>query len=218
MRIIAKFSKEEAVRFVSHLDIQRLFQRAFRRASIPLAYSQGFNPHPLISYATALSVGYTSAGEWLDIKLSEEMEPLVFMEAVNRVLPDGFTILEAVEKDEAFSSLSAMMTAAEYEVFYSAFDDACSARLHKLLGAPIMVLKHTKAGMKTVDIRPQVIAAKFENDILRLLGTLNAAGSLNVGLLLQALYPDVSQSEFNIHRRCIYSADGTLMPVMPTRL
>ena len=56
MRIIASFYKHEQVMFVSHLDMQRLFQRAFRRADLPLAYSNGFNPHPLLSFATALSV------------------------------------------------------------------------------------------------------------------------------------------------------------------
>ena len=71
MRIIARFEKGEAVRFVSHLDIQRTFQRAFRRANIPLAYSQGFNPHPQLSFATALSLGYTSEAEWFDVKLAE---------------------------------------------------------------------------------------------------------------------------------------------------
>lgn len=65
MRIIASFYKHEQVMFVSHLDMQRLFQRAFRRADLPLAYSNGFNPHPLLSFATALSVGYTSDCEYL---------------------------------------------------------------------------------------------------------------------------------------------------------
>ncbi len=116
MRIIARFNKGESVRFVSHLDIQRLFQRAFRRAGIPLAYSQGFNPHPLLSFATALSVGYTSDGEWLDIKLAEPLSAEDFITAVNSALPEGFRILEAVEADDTFPSLSAVMVAAEYEL------------------------------------------------------------------------------------------------------
>ena len=69
MRIIASFYKHDEVRFVSHLDMQRLFQRAFRRAGLPLSYSKGFNPHPLLSFATALSVGYTSECEYFDVFL-----------------------------------------------------------------------------------------------------------------------------------------------------
>ena len=75
MRLAVVFTKEAPVRFVSHLDVQRLFQRAFRRAKLPLAYSQGFNPHPLVSFATALSVGMTSRGEYLDVTLAEELSP-----------------------------------------------------------------------------------------------------------------------------------------------
>ena len=97
MRIIACFTKPDSVRFVSHLDTQRLFQRAFRRAGLPLAYSQGFNPHPLLSFATALSCGYTSDGEYFDVILSEPVEPEAFVTRVNAVLPEGMRIVSAVE-------------------------------------------------------------------------------------------------------------------------
>ena len=114
MRIIARFEKGEAVRFVSHLDIQRTFQRAFRRANIPLAYSQGFNPHPLLSFATALSLGYTSEAEWFDVKLAQDMCSDAFRDAVNAVLPGGFRILEAAAAAEGLSALTALMAAASY--------------------------------------------------------------------------------------------------------
>ena len=78
MRIIVSFYKHEQVMFVSHLDMQRLFQRAFRRADLQLAYSNGFNPHPLLSFATALSVGYTSDCEYFDVMLSEYVSPAEF--------------------------------------------------------------------------------------------------------------------------------------------
>ncbi len=219
MRIIVKFSKQAPVRFVSHLDIQRLFQRAFRRANIPLAYSQGFNPHPLLSFATALSVGYTSDGEWLDVKLAEHMRAEAFQEAVNAVLPRGFRISECVEVDDAFPSLSALMAAAEYDVVLGLPEELLNARLQALLASPIMVKKKTKAGIRTVDIRPQLLDAKYEAPTLRILGKLDAAGSLNIALFLQALLQDdVEQNAFLAHRRCIYSFDGRIMPAMSERL
>ena len=82
------------MRFVSHLDIQRLLQRAFRRADIPLSYSQGFNPHPQLSFATALSTGYTSDAEWVDVKLDKNMEAGDFLDKVNHVMPEGFALAE----------------------------------------------------------------------------------------------------------------------------
>ena len=109
MRIIASFYKHEQVMFVSHLDMQRLFQRAFRRADLPLAYSNGFNPHPLLSFATALSVGYTSDCEYFDVMLSEYVSPAEFKRRVNAVLPQGVHIVDAVDAGEFKASLTPLM-------------------------------------------------------------------------------------------------------------
>ena len=101
--------------FVSHLDMQRLFQRAFRRADLPLAYSNGFNPHPLLSFATALSVGYTSDCEYFDVMLSEYVSPAEFKRRVNAVLPQGVHIVDAVDAGEFKASLTPLMRSAEYD-------------------------------------------------------------------------------------------------------
>ena len=75
MRLVVKYTKGEKVKYISHLDFMRLVQRALRRAEIPVAYSKGFNPHPRLSFASALAVGTTSDGEYLDIILEKEMDP-----------------------------------------------------------------------------------------------------------------------------------------------
>lgn len=218
MRIIAKFTKGEAVRFVSHLDIQSLFQRGMRRARIPLAYSQGFNPHPLLSFATALSVGYTSAGEWLDVKLGAPMEAEAFQNALNAALPFGFSIVEAHEKEDAFPSLSSLMAAAAYSVPLDMEKEELRRALEALLAGPILVQKRSKAGMRSVDIRPHVFDAKAEDGKIRILGRLDAAGSLPLGLFLHALLPERPGENFTGCRDCIYSLDGTLMPPVPSGL
>ena len=217
MRIIARFEKGEAVRFVSHLDVQRLFQRALRRADIPLAYSQGFNPHPLLSFATALAVGYTSEAEWLDIKLERSMEADEFAVAVNRVLPKGFRILEALEAPEGLPALTGLMCAARYEL--NLFGDVdlnlLSAVVNKLLAGSITVEKRTKSGMKWVDIRPQVIAAEVmgKNAALMVLGVLNASEGLNIELLMRAIMAEYGgEIGYLAHRSCIYSQNGLIMP------
>ena len=149
MRIIASFYKHEQVMFVSHLDMQRLFQRAFRRADLPLAYSNGFNPHPLLSFATALSVGYTSDCEYFDVMLSEYVSPAEFKRRVNAVLPQGVHIVDAVDAGEFKASLTPLMRSAEYDIelefdesvpreaFYAAVDEI-------LNGGEIIVSKKTK--------------------------------------------------------------------------
>ena len=160
VRIIARFSKDETVRFVSHLDVQRLFQRAFRRVNLPVAYSNGFNSHQQLSFATALTVGATSSAEWLDIKMDKDISPEEFSERVNAALPRGFRIVEAFCAEDKYPSLSAVMAAAEYSIILyfneTVQAEAISSAIEKLLSDSIVVLKKTKAGMKNVDIRPMV--------------------------------------------------------------
>lgn len=195
MRIIANFHKGEALRFLSHLDIQRLVQRAMRRAQLPLRYSQGFNPHPLLSFASALSVGYTSDAEWLDAKFDGGIPVETFMQRVNSALPDGLRIMRAREIEEGMSTLTALMQMASYRVCLQP-DTNCTASqlqagIDTLLGGPIMVEKRTKGGMKTVDLRPMVVSMEMLDSseaaaVLCVEGVLNASGGLNMELLMQA--------------------------------
>ena len=179
---------------MSHLDIQRLFQRAFRRAGVPLAYSKGFNPHPQLSFATALSTGVTSECEWLDVELEKEMDPEQFISGVNETLPSGFAVLEARAVDDRAPSLTSRLDGATYTAM--AKGEARSAEaLHEaaieLLKEPIIIQKKTKGGIKPFDIRPQVESVAFEaegeNMAITVRGALNASGSLNVDALLAAI-------------------------------
>ncbi len=216
VRIIAKFEKIDSARFVSHLDVQRLFQRAFRRACVPAAYSQGFNPHQVLSFATALSVGFTSSAEWLDLRLEKEVEPESFINRVNAALPYGFRVLNAVLAEDALPALSALMCAADYtvqlgtEVSVQALHEAVNA----LLSGEIVVNKKTKSGMKDVDIRPQIYRFILqEPDKLMITGEVSAEGSLNVDLLMGALFKRMLREyPYTVHRDTLYSKDGRIMP------
>ena len=216
MRIIARFEKQGAARFVSHLDVQRLFQRAFRRAKIPVAYSQGFNPHPVLAFATALSVGFTSSAEWLDVRLENEIDPDQFMERVNEALPSGFRVLEAMLADDAVAALSALMCAADYTVSFlcEVNDAALQTAINSLLGGEIIVNKHTKGGMKDVDLRPKLYRLVFDKPgKLLITGEVSAQGSLGIDLLMEALFGRTGEEyPYSVHRSALYSRDGLIMP------
>ncbi len=213
MRIIASFSKLGPVRFVSHLDMQRLFQRAFRRAGLPLAYSQGFNPHPLLSFATALSVGYTSDGEYFDVTLSEDLPVDEFMSRVNAVLPAGVLITDAVDAGEFKASLTPLMRSADYDVTLSFEAPVEKAAVEKavgeLLGGEIIVDKKTKGGIKPVDIRPMLISFRLlslegRRARFALSGRLTAEGGLPPELLFRALYEKLGVTAVSsVHRKKI---------------
>jgi radical SAM-linked protein len=100
MMIRAKYTKTGHLVYLSHLDLVRLFERAFRRASIPLAFTQGFNPHPMISFAAPLSVGISSTSEYVEVVLSETMDLSAFKTLMNETLPNDIQILAVVQKDE----------------------------------------------------------------------------------------------------------------------
>ena len=92
MKLIAAYQKGNEIAMISHLDIQRTLQRAFRRAGIPLLYSNGFNPHPQFSFATAAATGMSSSCEWFEVQLSEEMAPEEFVRRANEVMPRGMRV------------------------------------------------------------------------------------------------------------------------------
>ena len=221
MRMLAIYHKTEAARFVSHLDVQRTLQRAFRRAKLPLAYSAGFNPHPEISFASALSTGATSDAEWFDVMLEQDMEPKTFLEAVNAVLPRGFYLSDAQPMPEGIKTLSTKTRAAEYCII-AAMDravagDALENTIETLLSGEIVVNKRTKSGIKPVDIRPQILKITVEgiegNEItLRVLGKLQADGGLRAELLMGALFDRLDATgTLRIHRSAMYfDPDGSL--------
>ncbi len=100
LRFRVRFCRGEELKFISHLDIIRLWVRALRRAQIPLEYSEGFSPHLRISLAVPLSVGVTANNELMDIFITKAVSPYWFVNTVNQQLPDGLKVLEAKRADK----------------------------------------------------------------------------------------------------------------------
>jgi radical SAM-linked protein len=115
-RLRLKFSRGEELKFLSHLDLMRLWERALRRAELPLAYSEGFSPHPQIALAAPLSVGVTSQAELMDVSLSRWVPPQSFMAQVSKQLPCGIDLLEAWPVGPKAPSLQSQVRFIEYKV------------------------------------------------------------------------------------------------------
>lgn len=116
MRIRITFSKQGALRYTGHLDLHNLWERAARRAAIPLAYSQGFHPQPKIQLASALPLGFSSRAELMDIWLKEERELSSLRNDLQSMLPSGIQILAIEPVDERAPALQTQVVSAEYEV------------------------------------------------------------------------------------------------------
>jgi len=115
-RLRVKFSRGEEIKYITHLDLLRCWERVLRRAQVPLAYSQGFAPHPKISLASPLSLGITSEAELMDVFLTRRMSPSYFIKETSQELPRGIEVMEIKEIYLGAPSLQAKLRATEYRV------------------------------------------------------------------------------------------------------
>ena len=115
-RLRIRFCRGEEVKFISHLDLMRLWQRALNRAGVPLAYSEGFNPHPRMSLAAPLALGVTSEAELMDIVLAKWASPHSFTSAISGQLPSGIEIRQVYNIPLTMPSLQSQVRYAEYMV------------------------------------------------------------------------------------------------------
>lgn len=116
MRVRITFTKQGALRYIGHLDLHRLWERAMRRADLPLAYSQGFHPQPKISLAAALPLGFSSRGEVLDVRLNEEVSVEDISSRLKDNLPPDIKVREIKSVDERLPALQTQVLSAAYDV------------------------------------------------------------------------------------------------------
>jgi len=116
MRIRITFTKQGALRYTGHLDLHKLWERAARRAELPLAYSQGFHPQPKMNIAAALPLGFSSRCEVMDMKLEHEIQLDGLREKLQQTLPTGIQVLNVESADERAPALQTQVASAEYQV------------------------------------------------------------------------------------------------------
>ena len=147
------------MKFVGHLDTMRYFQKAIRRAELPVAFSGGYSPHMIMSFAGPLGVGTTSMGEYFDMELTEKVPTAEIEDRLNAVMVEGITISSARQvEDGKASTAMALVAAADYFVAFRPGKEPCGNWQEKLADflaqKEITVTKKTKRSEKTVDIRP----------------------------------------------------------------
>jgi len=155
-RLRIRFSRGEELKFISHLDIMRLWQRALHRAGIPLAYTEGFSPHPRISLAAPLAVGVTSQAELMDIFCTRWVSPHFFTNAVGQQLPPGIEMLQVHSVAPSMPSLQSQVGYAEYRVEVETEKDqqGIEAALASLLSAKSLPWHHQRdTGTRNYDLR-----------------------------------------------------------------
>ena len=171
MKVRVKFCKEGAMKFIGHLDIMRYFQKAVRRAGIDVAYSEGFSPHMIMSFAAPLGVGITSTGEYFDMEIKTPVASAEAVERLNQVMAEGMKVLSfrKVPDGKAGKAMS-LVAAADYQVRFRPGMEPCGDWREKaeafLAQQEIVVLKKTKKNEKEVDIKPFLYAAEIREEEL----------------------------------------------------
>ena len=151
------FSKGRAIRYIAHLDLARAMERALRRAGLPMVYSQGFNPHPRLAFASALPVGVTGRGETMDVWLSPPVDPMAFAQRLVLQLPPGIQLVEVKQVDLRAPSLQSLMRWAEYEVKLKIDILDLDARIAAILDQANLPRERVRKGKKrSFDLRPLI--------------------------------------------------------------
>jgi radical SAM-linked protein len=164
-RLRIRYAKGEPLKYTSHLDLTRTWERVFRRAQLPLAYSQGFNPRPRFQIAAALPVGVTGRAELLDLWLAEPQAPEEALACLQPALPPGLEVLDVAEVDLRAPALQSQMRAADYRALVRSQEplEAVRSRVQTLLAAPALPRqRHHKGKQQTYDLRPLVQEVRVE--------------------------------------------------------
>lgn len=187
-----KFRKTGSLQYISHLDLQRTFNRVIVRACIPVWYTKGFNPHAKLVFSTPLGVGAQSVCEYLDIRIDREMSCEDIMARLNGELTDELYITDAYIPTRDFSDIA--YASYDIEIFADGASADTASKVQSLLtSSPLIMTKRTKSGEKEVDIVPMIneVRAVFDeaDGLLKIKCTLSASSTeyLNPEMLITAM-------------------------------
>ena len=162
-----RFTKTGSIRFIGHLDLMRFFQKAIRRAGLDVAYSKGYSPHQLMSFAAPLGVGATTDGDYIDIEFASlDLEMNEVMDRLNSCLTDEVFITECERMPQDFKNSMSMLTKADYMVTAKEESDLPSdykGSFESFLSRPeIIVTKKTKKSEKQIDLKSEIHAYAYD--------------------------------------------------------
>ena len=223
--MILEFQKGDIVRHLGLLDLQRTMQRALRRSGLPIAYSKGFSPHIVMSFASALSSGIPGDAELLDVGLDGDVTQQQCLEAMNRVLPPSLAVTRVRLVDDRYPKLGAALQQAQYRITLRGGGARAVAEAIDgfLAQEEIMALRKTKKSETMVNIRPMIHELTAAYDGERDSAVLNArvsfveAATLKPDLLMEALcaYAGAQPERCEIRRTALLGlVNGAPVPLI----
>lgn len=234
MKVRVKFSKYGPVKFIGHLDVMRYFQKAIRRAGIDVAYSEGFSPHQKLSFASPLSVGHTSSGEYFDLELCSLNSTEELKNALQDAMVEGIDILDVQLLDDKEGNAMASVEAASYYVTIREDVKLPDHFMENLLAfyaqENIPVVKETKRGHREINLKESIYDLSVEPCSLgkadetvreRIYMKLNASsgGNIKPGFVLESFCNSISFElppfGYTVHRIETYrETEGEFVPLL----
>ena len=198
MRMLAVFEKGERIRHIGHLDIQRSVQRGLRRSGLPVAYSNGFNPHILVTFASALSTGACGKREIMDVTMAEDVSEAEFLEKMNQAMPPEMQLSEARAVDRKHPSLPPLLRAARYDLLIreERYARKLIEAIPKMMAREtIPAMRKTKTALKECDIKPLIYTLEGTGNHLHATLVLTEREACKPGMLMEALCREAGISD-----------------------
>ena len=222
MKLRIKFAKSGVMRFIGHLDVMRYFQKAIRRAEIDIAYSEGFSPHQIMSFAAPLGVGLTSNGEYMDIEVNSYTTSEDMKERLNRVMVPGMKVLSVTMLEEHAKNAMASVAAAEYSVRFREGYEPDFDWMDRLSlfydSSSIIVTKKTKKSELEMDLKPAIYSLSITEEegnkkVIRMIVDASSSGNIKPGMVMEAFMAEngseLSEFALEITREDTYTNTGT---------
>lgn len=221
MKIWIRFGKKNRLRYVSHLDMQRFMHRALNRTNLPFSWSQGFNPHPVMSFGSAIATGWTSEYEIVEIRTDTDIDPAFAATEMANALPPDLPVLAARSVPDTMGAPMALTCAADYEVTVAGENAAAILAQTEAYMAEehVMAMRKTKSGMKESDIREMTLALRTDSKrgILYARLSLTERTTLKPDVLVRKLAEMAGCEEpaIRVHRVAMLAeSEGGLKPLM----
>lgn len=190
MKLRIKFHKLGALKFIGHLDVMRYFQKALRRADIDVAYSGGFSPHQIMSFASPLGVGLESYGEYFDVEILSPISGKDFLERVNAVCVPEIQVTDVRLLPDKAGNAMASVAAAGYTIRFRegrALNTGWQQKFEEfMLQTEILVTKKTKKGTAEIDLKPAIYEYNVTDDHVYLLVNASSEGNIKPTLVMDA--------------------------------
>lgn len=200
MKVRMKFSKNGPIKYIGHLDVMRYFQKAIRRAEIDIAYSQGFSPHQIMSFAQPLGVGVESNGEYVDVELNTAKSSKDVLDKLNAVMNEGIEVLSVKKLPDGAQNAMASVAASKYEISvkegYEFSVDLFGQCIELYKKEHIFITKKTKKNELEMDIKPAIYEMNVVEGKLILFSDSSSAGNVKPNLLLEEACKEC-QVEYN---------------------